>query len=178
MVKVLVPLVDGFEEIEAVSVIDVLRRAGADVVVAGLPGTIVTGSQGLRVHADARLDELSPEDFDAIVLPGGSPGYQNLMKSETVLEFVRRMAEKGRVLGAICGAPLVLEKAGVLKDRKATAYPGLEKELSRPWEGDVVVDGNVITSRGPGTAVKFAISLVEKLFGPERAMAVRSQILA
>lgn len=178
MPKILVPLVEGFEEIEAMTVIDVLRRAGIEVVTAGLPGNIITGAHGVRVHADTRLMDLDTENFDGIVLPGGSPGYRNLMRSETVLKTVSNFANKGKLVAAICGAPLVLARLGLLKERIATVYPGFEKELGRPRGDAVVVDGNIITSQGPGTAIKFALKIVEYLEGKEKSLQLKQQLVA
>jgi len=105
------------------------------------------------------------------------PGYENLLKSELVRSFILKFASEGKVLGAICAAPMVLARAGVLKDRIATIYPGFEKELDRPRDDRVVEDGNIITSRGPGTAMEFALKLVEKLFGPEKARQLRERMV-
>ncbi len=176
--KVLVPLAEGFEEIEAASIIDVLRRAGIEVTTAGLPGNIITGGHNIRIHADIRLIDTDIEKFDGIVLPGGSPGYENLMRSETVLRTVDNFAKSGKLVGAICGAPLVLAKLGLLKERKATIFPGLEKELGRPRDDAVVVDGNIITSKGPGTAIVFALKLVEQLAGKDKALKLKQQLVA
>lgn len=178
MTKILVPLAEGFEEIEAFTIVDVLRRAGIEVTTAGLPGNIITGAHGVKAHADARLIDIDAERFDGIVLPGGSPGYENLMKSETLLKIVDSFAKKGKIVGAICGAPLVLAKLGLLKERKATIFPGLEKELGRPRDDPVVADGNIITSKGPGTAIVFALKLVEQLAGREKALKLKQQLVA
>lgn len=177
MKRILVPLAEGFEEIEAFAVIDILRRAGINVVTAGLPGIMITGSHGVRVTTDTRLADVN-ERFDGIVLVGGSPGYQNLMRSDRVSKLVKDFAEEGKLIGAICGAPLILAKLGLLKDRLATAYPGLEKQLDRPRSHPVVYDKNIITSQGPGTAVEFALKLVEYLLGAQKSAQVRQEIVA
>ncbi len=175
--RILVPVAEGFEEIETVSVADVLRRAGFEVVLAGIPGTIVTGSRGVRIVTDSMLKDVDAEKFDAVVLPGGYPGYVNLGKSARVLEIVKDFDNKGKVVAAICAAPSVLAKAGVLKDRRATIYPGMEKEIPRPRGERVVVDGNIITSQGPGTAIEFALKIVEVLGGKEKSEKIRREIV-
>lgn len=177
MVKVLVPLVDGFEEIEAFAVVDILRRADIEVTTSGVTGTIVTSSHNIKVNTDARLIDLNPETFNAIVLPGG-PGHETLLRSETVLKIVDEFAKQGKLVAAICAAPLVLAKLGLLKERKATIQPGFEKELGRPRGDKVVIDGNIITSQGPGTAIEFALKIVEQLLGREKALYVKQEIVA
>lgn len=175
--KVLVTLADGFEEIEAFAVVDVLRRAGIEVIAAGVGGNIVTGAHKIRVNADARLLDIQPENFSGIVLPGG-PGTENLMRSERVLKIVDDFAKQGKLVAAICAAPLILARLGLLKERKATIYPGLEKELGKPRSEAVVVDGNIITSQGPGTAVAFALRIVEQLMGKPKALQIKQDIVA
>jgi 4-methyl-5(b-hydroxyethyl)-thiazole monophosphate biosynthesis len=171
--KVLVPLTDGFEEIEAISTIDVLRRAGIDAVIAGSPGSTLTGVHDVKIQADGMLKDIDPEEFDAVILIGGSPGYINLGNSQKVQEIIRDFFSKDKLVAAICAAPTILSKAGILDERKATIYPGMEKEIPRPRNEKVVVDQNVITSQGPGTAVEFALSIAEKLVGKEKANEVR-----
>lgn len=178
MARVLIPLVDGFEEIETFTIVDVLRRAGIEAITAGLSGNIVQGAHGVKVYADDRMIDTNIDKFDAIVLPGGYPGYQNLMRSQAVNLALHEFAKKGKLIGAICGAPLVLAKAGLLKDRRATVYPGMEKELDMPRDDRVVIDKNIITSQGPGTAMEFAIALVRKLVGESKAEEVKKQLLA
>ena len=175
--KVLVPLADGFEEIEAITIVDVLRRAGLDVVMAGLPGTMVRGSRNVKIIADAKMDDVNPDEFDALVLPGGDPGYKNLGQSQKILNMIRDFHSQGKLVCAICASPLVLAKAGILEDKKATVYPGLERDIPKPRGDRVVVDGNIITSQGPGTAIEFALKIVESLLGKDRAEMVRKQIV-
>ncbi|MEM5834950.1 MAG: DJ-1/PfpI family protein [Candidatus Aenigmatarchaeota archaeon] len=175
--KVLVPLAEGFEEIEAITIIDVLRRAKIEVVTAFLQSNIVEGAHKIKVMADKRISEINEDEFDAIVLPGGNPGYINLANSKTVLELIKKFDEKNKVIGAICGAPLVLAKAGVIENKIATCYPGLEKNLPKPKEGRVVIDKNIITSKGPGTALLFAIKLVEMLAGKKEAMRLKEELV-
>lgn len=175
--KVLVPLADGFEEIEAMTVIDVLRRAGIKVTTAGLPGTIVQGSHGVKSIADIKLDDADEKDYDALALVGGSPGYTNLSKSKKVLKIIGDYQRDGKLVAAICGAPTVLAEAGILTNIKATVYPGLEKYIPKPRNDRVVTEGNVITSQGPGTAMEFALKLVEYLAGKENMKNVKEQLL-
>jgi len=175
--KILFPLADGFEEIEATTIIDILRRAGLKVVTAGLTNSTVKGSRGVKIIADELLDDINPEEFSAIVLPGGYPGYVNLSESEKVLEIVKEFNSRNKMVAAICGAPTVLAKAGILNNRNATVYPGLEKELPNPMHQKVVVDGNIITSQGPATAMEFALKLVEILSGENKAQEISEQLL-
>ncbi|RLJ05750.1 MAG: DJ-1 family protein [Candidatus Aenigmatarchaeota archaeon] len=175
--KVLVPLADGFEEMEAATTINILKRGGLDVVVAGLPGTIVRGSRGLKVMLEKKLDDLDINDFDALVLVGGYPGYKNLSQSNNILRAVVEFDEKKKLIAAICGAPSVLAKTGILDDRRATIYPGLEKEIPRPREGRVVIDEHIITSQGPGTAIDFALAVLERLAGREVMERVKKEIV-
>ena len=175
--KILVPLAEGFEEIEATTIIDVLRRAGLKVVTAGLSGITVKGSSGVKIIADAELKNINSDEFAVIVLPGGYPGYINLAESEKVLKIIKEFNSQNKMVAAICGAPTVLAKAGILNNRNATVYPGLEKELPNPTDKKVVVDGNIITSQGPGTAIEFALKLVEILSGEDKAKEIKEQLL-
>ena len=179
--KAIIILAEGFEEIEAVTVIDVLRRAGVDLKIAGLSGKSVKGAHNLQVQADMTLDEYDGS-ADAVILPGGMPGSKHLNRSRKVAEIVQKMNSQGKVLGAICAAPaLALAPAGVLNGRKATCYPGFENNFSasvRFSEDRVVVDQNIITSRGPGTALDFALELVEKLVDKKEAEKLREGLLA
>jgi 4-methyl-5(b-hydroxyethyl)-thiazole monophosphate biosynthesis len=180
MSKAIVIVADGFEEIEAVTQIDVLRRAGVEVTVAGLSGRMVRGAHDLEISADLLLDEL---DFtpDLVLLPGGMPGSQALGESEAVIELLQKQHAAGRWIAAICAAPaFALVRAGVLDGRRATCYPSFESRFSSSTtavEDRVVVDGNVITSRGPGTALEFALVLVEQLEGKARAEELRTAML-
>ncbi|MGH8198000.1 MAG: DJ-1 family glyoxalase III [Steroidobacteraceae bacterium] len=178
MKRVLVPLAEGFEELEAVTIIDVLRRAGIEVVVASLAGNPVTGAHGIRLTADTPLAALAEQEFDMIALPGGKPGAEHLKKDARIAEIIRHLHEKGRPVAAICAAPMVLAAAGVLDGRRATSYPGFLKDAVRSTVvGDaVVVDRGVITSRGPGTALDFALTLVDELAGASVRQAIESRL--
>ena len=182
MKRALVLMADGFEETELTVPVDVLRRGGADVVLCSTGGTLeVEGAHGMLFLADAALDEVSADDFDAVFLPGGGPGTERLESDERVLEIVRKFAEAGRLVAAICAAPRVLKRAGILDGRKITSYPSEQAKLddgSLTYLQDrVVVDGNLITSRGAGTAAEFGFALLEALEGKEVAEKVRVSAL-
>jgi 4-methyl-5(b-hydroxyethyl)-thiazole monophosphate biosynthesis len=180
MSKVLVPLAEGFEEIEAVAIVDLLRRAGVEVRTASLTGREVTGSHDITVLADARLDEVDAGDYDMIVLPGGMPGTTHLKSDPRIARLLQQFAASGRFTAAICAAPSVLAHAGLLEGRKATSFPGFLTPGSAPGiqlsKDAVVVDGKVATSRGPGTAVPFGLALIELLEGPEARREVEDRL--
>jgi 4-methyl-5(b-hydroxyethyl)-thiazole monophosphate biosynthesis len=169
MPKALVPLAEGCEELEAVSVIDILRRGKVEVVAAGLKEGVVRASRGTRLLPDATLDEALQQEFDLIVLPGGLPGADNLAADTRLTERLRKQAESGKLVAAICASPKVLAQEGLLNGRRCTAFPGSvdwsqvsgHENTGSPLEQD----GNIITSRGPGTAMDFALHLVEVLQG-------------
>ncbi|MCD6567310.1 MAG: DJ-1/PfpI family protein [Dehalococcoidia bacterium] len=177
--KVVVPMAAGFEEIEFSCIVDILRRAGLEVVTAGLKDGLIEGAHGVRAMADISLDQVKADDFDAIVLPGGSPGFINLGQDERVFSLLREMDRAGKYITAICGGPSVLSRAGVLKGRKATIYPGLEGMLAgaESVSDRVVVDGNLVTSRGPGTAMEFALKLVEIMEGEDAMEEVKEGLV-
>jgi 4-methyl-5(b-hydroxyethyl)-thiazole monophosphate biosynthesis len=178
--KVIVPLAEGFEEIEFSTIVDILRRVGIDVTSAGLKEGTVNGAHGIRVTPDTVIDKVNTDDFDVIVLPGGYPGFVNLGQSEKILKLVKGMYDSDKYVTAICGAPSVLAKVGVIQGKRATIYPGLEDTLTGAQRSDerVVVDGKVITSQGPGTAMEFAIKLVEVLAGKGKAEGVTKEVLS
>ena len=172
---VLVPIADGTEEIEAVCIIDVLRRAGADVVVASVGAKEVTCSRGVKIVADKLLGDCRGDAFDLIALPGGIPGAENLRDAADLTELLKQQAGAGGLFGAICASPaVVLQTHGLLENRQATTHPGFADQITPndAIENRVVVDGNCITSRGPGTALEFALKLVELLYGKEKAKEV------
>lgn len=169
MAVVLVPLAQGCEELEAVTIIDLLRRAGITVVAAGLDEQPIKASRGVTLLPDTTLDEALKQDYDMVVLPGGRAGADNLANDARIAALLKKMAESGKFTGAICAAPCVLAKAGILKGKQATSYPGVLDKMSLPdvmYKTDKVVkDGTVITSRSPGTAMDFALELIETLAG-------------
>ena len=181
MARVLIPLANGCEELEAVTVIDLLRRAGIEVVTAGLTDGPVTASRGVVLIPDRSLDQVLDDDFDMIVLPGGLPGADYLDADPRIHSLLKRMAEQERYTAAICAAPKVLLNAGLLDGRRATAYPGiidgLMTENSQLLADAVVTDGKVVTSRGPGTAMDFALTLIEQLLGAAKREEVETPLM-
>ena len=177
MAKAVVLLAEGFEEIEAVTVIDVLRRAGVEVSVAGLERGAVRGSHDISVVAEHTIERVEAADFDAVLLPGGMPGAARLRDDPRVKALVQAFSAAGKLCAAICAAPIALEAAGVLSGRRATSYPGFELPSAHYLEEKVVVDGNLVTSRGVGTALEFALTLVERLATPEKATELRQRML-
>lgn len=174
MSRVLIPLAPGFEEIEAVGLVDVLRRGGIEVAVASVPGTAtVVGSHGIRVGADATLASVLEQDFEGLVLPGGEPGTTHLEADASLMSKVEAQAREGRLLGAICAAPRLLAVRELLRGRHATSHPSVEAILRQGGahylEDRVVRDGNLLTSRGPGTALEFALAALERLGAGTRA---------
>lgn len=167
MKTVLVPLASGSEELEAVTVLNILRRAGVDAVSASLDGHPIRGSRGTMLIPDTSLDEALKRDFDMVVLPGGQPGTNNLKSDARIIKLLQHMAKNGRYICAICAAPAVMATAGLLDGKHATSFPGALDafpKVSRQPQA-VVEDGKLITSRGPGTAMDFALTLVERLAG-------------
>lgn len=167
MAKVLVPLADGCEELEAVTIIDLLRRAGIEVVVAGLKPGVVKASRGVQLVPDVTLERALADEYDMVVLPGGMPGASHLKDDVRIIELLKKMASAGKYTAAICAAPMVLAEAGLLHGKQATGYPGVLDGLADvTLRAEAVVrDGAVLTSRGPGTAMDFALTLVETLTG-------------
>ena len=175
--RILVPLADGFQEIEATIIIDVLREAGIEVETVSIGGGWVTGGHGVKIMADKKISDIEIEKYDGIILPGGSLGVANLAKSSKLKEFLEVLNEKNKLIAAICAAPSILAKYHILDNKKATIYPGMERELPYPRDEKVVVDGNVITSQAPGTAMDFALAIVEKLLGRERVWTLKEQLV-
>ena len=180
MSNVLVPLAQGCEELEAVTIIDLLRRAEINVVTASLDNEPIRASRGTVLIADKTLDEALLEDFDMVVLPGGLPGADHLNNDPRIQDFLKQMASSGKFTAAICAAPKVLATAGILSGKRATSYPGTLEKLELPdtsiVNNPVVIDGKVITSRGPGTAMDFALELIEVLSGKETRHSVETAL--
>ncbi len=181
MATVLVPLAQGCEELEAVTIIDLLRRAGIEVITASLDEKPVRASRGTVLLADAVLDEVLDRNFDMMVLPGGLPGADHLNEDRRIHQLIEKMTRANHYVGAICAAPKVLARAGILKGKKATSYPGAipktDMEGILYQEQAVVQDGMVFTSRGPGTAMDFALTLIETLAGREKRDEVEKALL-
>ena len=176
MEKALVILANGFEEIEAITILDVLRRAKISTTAAGLSLLSVTGAHGITVQADALLDEINADDYEMIVLPGGQPGTRHLGQSEQVVALLQKFASTGKHVAAICAAPMVLAQAGLLNGVQAVCYPGCERNMGQAMvvEQDLCQVDKRITGRGPAVALAFALQLVEVLAGEK----VRAEVAA
>lgn len=178
--RVLVPLADGFEELEAVTLVDTLRRAELEVTMASVGELEVRGSRGVRVLADALWADLDPAAFDAIVLPGGLEGTLTLAEHPGVLAALEAQASRGGAVAALCAAPLVLDAAGLLEGRSMTCHPSVRDRLrgARARDERVVADGDLVTSQGPGTSLEFALALVARWRGPEAAEGLARAMVA
>jgi protein deglycase len=181
MASVLVPLAQGCEELEAVTIIDLLRRAGIKVTTAGLDDQPITASRGVILIPDTTLYEALKNDYDMMVLPGGLPGADYLNADTRIHELLKKMAHSEKFIAAICAAPKVLASAGLLDGKRATAYPGTLEKLdlndTTVTTETIVKDGKVITSRGPGTAMDFALVLIEQLLGTEKRKEVETALV-
>ena len=172
-------LAEGFEETEALAPVDVMRRAKLDVKTVGVTGECVTSSHGVPVKADITIDNIDLDDVQGVVLPGGMPGTLNLEANEKVLDAVKYSCENGKIVAAICAAPSILSGLGMLKGRKACAYPSFEDKLDceEVVSAPVVTDGHIITGRGMGAAIAFALKLTELLFGEKKADEIAESIV-
>ena len=180
MTRVLIPVANGSEEMETVILVDVFRRAGWEVVLAGIQGDgPITASRGVKLIPDAQWEKLDLSTFDMLVLPGGLDGTNALCSNDGVQEALRIFNIEELWVGAICAAPLALHKAGVLKKRAFTCYPGTEEKMKRTDRSDepVVVDGHIVTSQGPGTAIPFALKLIELIDGIAAADKVANEMI-
>ncbi len=179
MKNICVPLANGFEEIEAITLIDVLRRAGFCVTSCGLSGLQSRGAHGVTLAADTTIDDAIQRPWDLVVLPGGMPGATNLRDDARIGQLLDQTVKSGGYIGAICAAPIVLARFGFLDGRKATSYPGFEAQMPGVdyREDRVVCDGNILTSRGPGTAMEFALAITELLAGRDKTDELRKQML-
>jgi 4-methyl-5(b-hydroxyethyl)-thiazole monophosphate biosynthesis len=175
--RVLCLLADGFEEIETVTPVDLLRRAGVEVVIAALRGTGATGRSGICLTADAALEDVSDSDFDLLMIPGG-PGVGELRRDGRAAGLAGAFHKAGKPVAAICAAPLVLMDAGLLDGRRFTAHQSVRDVLTEALDKRVVIDGNLITSRGAGTALDFGLALVSHLAGKATAEKVEADIMA
>lgn len=181
MVKVLIPLAPGFEELEAITLIDLMRRAEFDVTTAGLDDQPVRASRGNVIVPDISIDEVTNQQYDLIVLPGGLPGADNLRNNPSIQQLIKNQHQQNKMIGAICAAPKALESAGILNGKTITCYPGALDQVdssSFTISGKPVErDGNIFTSRGPGTAMDFALDLIEELGGKELKNKIAAQMV-
>jgi len=181
MSRVLVPLAQGCEELEAITITDLLVRAGIEVTTAGLDKQPVTASRGITIIPDTSIDAVLDKTYDLIVLPGGLPGADHLRDDENIQKLLKNHADKGKYIGAICAAPKAMAAAGLLEGKKATAYPGVLEALGNEQidvkDSAIEIDGNIVTSRGPGTAMDFALTLIELLEGPAKRDEVNRQLV-
>lgn len=179
MSKVYIFLAEGFEEVEALMTVDIVRRAGIPMEMVSVTGKRkVKSSHEITIEADRLYEEIQPEEAAMLVLPGGMPGTRNLALHQELCKQLRAFHKEGKPLAAICAAPSVLGANGILEGKRATCYPGFEKELTgaRVAEEACVVDENIITARGLGAAAEFGLAIVEKLAGSEKAAEIRTQI--
>ncbi len=176
--RLIVPLATGFEEIEAVTIIDVLRRAEIDIISVFLDVNPVKGAHGISIVADSHIDDAKDYDISGIVLPGGMPGSENLKNDFRIIEHVTKINTKGGIVAAVCAAPLVLGHAGILSGKKATCFPGFEHLLQGAEIIDmpVVIDDNIITGRGPGCALPFALEIVSRIASTETARSLKDSM--
>jgi len=180
MKRVAVLFAEGFEEVEGLTQVDFLRRAGVEITMVGVTGEMVKGGHDITIKTDTTVDQIDPATFDGVVLPGGMPGAENLGSSVHAQDLIRSIFQSGGLVAAICAAPaVVLEPLGILKGKKATCFPGFEGRFKQASfsEERVVQDGNVITSRGPGTAAEFAIALITYVVDSETAEKVKNKTL-
>ena len=181
MLHVLVPLAQGCEELEAITIMDLLVRAGIDVTTCGLDDQPVIASRGTTIIPDTNITSVLDKSFDLIVLPGGLPGADHLRDNEHVQTLIKNQVSANKYMAAICAAPKALAKAGVLTNKRATSFPGvlaaLEDNSITITDNAVEIDGNIITSRGPGTAMDFTLSLIELLAGKEKREEINKQMV-
>lgn len=176
--KVLVAVADGSEELEAVTIVDVLVRAGADVTVASVSGKEITASRGVKIVADVLIGECRDKEYDLIALPGGLPGAERFRECGELIDMLKQQKQAGRLYAAICASPaMVLQHHGLLEGRAATGHPSTDLNFPGRQDDKVVVDGNCVTSQGPGTALEFALKLVELVFGEDKSRQVAGAML-
>jgi len=179
MVKVFVLIAPGFEEIEAVTIIDILRRASIQVTIVGLERDWIKGSHDITIKPDVYYKNINPDIYDALILPGGQPGTNNLKSDSVILSWIKSFHASGKLLAAICAAPTVFHKAGIADGYKLTSYPS-EKSVFNPKfysEDNVVIDKNMVTSRGVGTAIEFSLTLVSILLNSNIAADLKERVL-
>jgi len=178
MPNVLVPITHGTEEMEAVIIIDILRRAQWGVIVVGIEPGLLTASRGVRLMPDKQWSDITPSEFDIIMIPGGGPGVERFLKFQPLLETIRQFYQAEKWVGAVCAGPLALQAAGILDGKKATCHPGVANKLTVTPRLDTptVVDGHIVTSQGAGTTFDFALTLVRLVDTPDKAQAIANSI--
>jgi 4-methyl-5(b-hydroxyethyl)-thiazole monophosphate biosynthesis len=180
MTQILVPLANGFEEIEAISIIDILRRGGLNVIVAGVDNKTAMGAHNIPIVTDCLIDEVDINELDMIVLPGGWGGTQILAENPSVQSMLKQMQQDDKHIGAICAAPYALDAAGVLSDNY-TCYPSIENKIRlEGYNNDqhTIIDGKIMTSQGVGTAICFALAIIKTLEGNDKYQQIKQEILA
>jgi 4-methyl-5(b-hydroxyethyl)-thiazole monophosphate biosynthesis len=178
VIKILVPLAQGLEEIEAITIIDILRRADIDVTTVGLDALEIIGSHEIKIIADRLLNDIESEEYDGIVLPGGMPGTLHLRDNDKIISIIQQFHKDKKIIGAICAAPMVLEKAGILMDRKFTIHPGVISDISLTAQNRQVVKyKNIITGQASGAATLFALKIVRELQGELKMESVNNGVL-
>ena len=180
MSKVVIIMADGYEELEAVSIIDILRRAHIDISIAGLSEKPVVSARGIQILPEKTIDEIDPDSYDMVVLPGGGGCANNLIADARVSAILQNMEKTDKYTAAICAAPYVLSEAGILKNKKATSYPSYQPKLVAKnvvAKDEVVIDDKVVTSQGPGTAIAFSLKLVELLEGAQVSQDIAKAML-
>ncbi len=178
MPKVLVPMANGTEEMEAVIIIDILRRAQWTVTVVGIEPGLLTASRGVRLMPDREWSEINPVDFDVLMIPGGGPGVEQFLKFHPLLETIQNYHQSGKWIGAVCAAPLTLQAAGILQGKKVTCHPAVSSRMtvSPRLPESTVVDGHIVTSQGAGTTFDFALTLVRLIDTPAKAKMIAESI--
>ncbi len=178
--KAVIILAPGYEELEAVAVVDILRRAGIDIKIAGVHEGPVPSARDVKIVPDVTLDEIKDQNFDLIILPGGLDSTEALAKDERVVGMLKRQLDEGRMVGAICAAPTILDRHGLSQGKEITCHPVCREAVKQSELSDsrVVADGLLVTSQAPGTALEFALRLVEKLAGTEKMNEVNKGVLA
>ena len=178
MPNVLVPIANGTEEMEAVIIIDILRRAQWPVTVAGIEAGLLTASRGVRLMPDKLWSDIHPAEFDLLMIPGGGPGVERFLKFQPLLDTIKQFCQADKWVGAVCAGPLTLQAAGVLSGKKATCHPGVADRLTVTPRiaSRTVVDGHIVTSQGAGTTFDFALTLVRLLDSPSKAQAIADSI--
>lgn len=175
--KLILPIANGFEDIEAFSVADILRRAGIQIDIVGVTGSMVESKSKIKMMAERRLAEIqNPKEYDGIVLVGG-PGYTTLSKSMSLVNMIKAFVLQGKLVAAIGEAVSILATNGLLDDRKAVIAPGMEKMLAYPRDQPFIIDNNIITSQGPGTAIQFSVAIVKKLKGDASTQTLKKELV-